>query len=106
MKQSRNSTGKWSALKKTTQNKAHPSENTSEITEEQMYFLLISKIAEKTDLVHETHWVDKPRQLHYDHQQKRFSECNRYEVRLCQTEQLRILWRKLKHMVQANLALR
>ena len=53
-----------------TLNKAHSAENTSEINEEQMHYSLISEMAEKPDLVHETHWVNEPRQLHYVHQQK------------------------------------
>ena len=63
-----------------TQSKAHPAENTIEMTEEQIYYLLISEMAEKHDLVHETDWVNEPRQLHYVHQQKRLSEWERFEV--------------------------
>ena len=72
-----------------TQNKSHPAENTIEMTEEQIYYLLISEMAEKHDLVHETDWVNEPRQLHYVHQQKRLTEWERFEVPFCQTEQLR-----------------
>ena len=71
-----------------TQNKSHPAENTIEMTEEQIYYLLISEMAEKHDLVHETPWVNEP-QLHYVHIQKRISEWKRYEVPLCLKEQLR-----------------
>ena len=55
-----------------TQNKAHTAENTIELTEEQMDYSLISEMAEKHDLVHETPWVNEP-QLHYVHLQKRIS---------------------------------
>ena len=72
-----------------TQNKAHPAENTIELTEEQIYYLLISEMAEKHDMVHEIHWVNEPPQLHYVHQQNRLSEWERFEVPFCQTEQLR-----------------
>ena len=71
-----------------TQNKAHTAENTIELTEEQMYYSLISEMAEKDDLVHETPWVNEP-QLHYVYIQKRISEWKRYEVPHCLKEQLR-----------------
>ena len=45
-------------------------------------------MAEKPDLVHETHWVNRPRQPKYVHQQKRVSEWKRYDLPLSQTEQL------------------
>ena len=64
-----------------TQNNDHPAENTSGITKEQMYYTLVSEIFEKPDLVFETHWVNKPRQLHYVHQHMRFSEWKLYEMR-------------------------
>ena len=52
-----------------TQSEAHPAENTSEITEVQLYYSLISEMVEKRDRLHETHGVNKPGQLHYVHQQ-------------------------------------
>ena len=54
-----------------------------------MYYSLISEKAENSDLVHETHCVNEPCQVHYVHQQKKLSEWKRYEQPLCQTEQFR-----------------
>ena len=68
MKQLRNSTNTRSAFKKalilSRIRLLHPVDNTIEIAEEQVYYSLISEMAEKPDLVHEIHWVNKPRQLH------------------------------------------
>ena len=93
-----------------TQNKAHSDKNTSEVTKAQLYYSLVSEMVEKPDLVHETHWANKPRQLYYVHQKSRLSEWKRYDVPLFQTEQLRNIVEetetygssKLQHKINEN----